>query len=100
MLDVFVPGELVQPEKADVNAQFDPAPTPILPTPALAATKTPTATAIPPATSTQPAPTATSVPAEQPAPVTEPEAALPTWVMIIAAGVAIVAALWYSRKRK
>ncbi|MBI5296194.1 MAG: cyanophycinase [Chloroflexi bacterium] len=100
MLDVFVPGDVIQPEVADVNAQFDPAPTPLLPTPAPTATQTPPATPIPPATPTQPAPTATSAPAETPAPAAEPEAALPIWVMVIAAGAAIVAALWYSRKRR
>jgi cyanophycinase len=44
LLDVFAPGEILQPEMADVDAHFNPQPTPILP----ANTPTATATAIPP----------------------------------------------------
>lgn len=99
MLDVFAPGDWVQPERADVNAQFDPAPTPVLPTPAPTATKTPTATPIPPATPTQPASTATSAPVETPAP--EPQStAFPTWGGLLVVAVIVAAVWWFLRKRK
>jgi hypothetical protein len=99
MLDVFAPGDWVQPELADVNAQFDPAPTPVLPTPAPTATKTPTATPIPPATPTQPASTATSAPIETPAP--EPQStAFPTWGGLLVVAVIVAAVWWFLRKRK
>ncbi len=96
MLDVFVPGDLIQPEVADVNAQFDPAPTPVLPTPAPTITKTPVPTLTPPATPTQPAPTAAPVQAETPA----PQSALPVWVIGVAAVLVIAALAWFLRTRK
>lgn len=96
MLDVFVSGDLVQPEVADVNAHFDPAPTPVLPTPAPTVTKTPVPTLTPPATPTQPAPTAAPVQTETPA----PQSALPVWVIGAAAVLVIAALAWFLRTRK
>ena len=94
MLDVFAPGDLIQSETADVNAQFDPAPTPVLPTPAPTATQTPVPTALPP---TQPAPT--SAPAETPAPAPQP-AAFPVWGGALAVLALLAAGVWYFRRRK
>ena len=94
MLDVFAPGDLIQPETADVNAQFAPAPTPVLPTPAPTATQTPVPTALP---STQPAPT--SAPAETPAPAPQP-AAFPVWGGALAVLALLAAGVWYFCRRK
>jgi len=96
MLDVFVPGDLIQPAVADVNAHFDPAPTPVLPTPVPTVTKTPVPTLTPLATPTQPAPTAAPVQAETPA----PQPALPVWAIGVAAVLGIVALAWFLRTRK
>ncbi|PWH13736.1 MAG: cyanophycinase [Anaerolineae bacterium] len=68
LLDVFAPGERVQPEPADVNASYQPQPTPALPSPE--PTAAPTETALPTATAT-PAPTHTAIPA-QPTPTPTP----------------------------
>lgn len=99
MLDVFVPGDIIQPEKADANAHFDPAPTPILPT------AVPTTTVAPASTPTQPAVSApTAVPASPSTPAAEPpaqEASPPlTWYIagLLAAAV-IVVLVWFARKR-
>ncbi len=68
LLDVFAPGEMVQPEPADVNAIYTPQPTPALSTtkptdlpsptnaPTLPPTSAPTHTALVPETTATPAP--------------------------------------------
>ncbi|GAB4492218.1 MAG: Type 1 glutamine amidotransferase-like domain-containing protein [Anaerolineales bacterium] len=68
LLDVFAPGEMVQPEPADVNAIYTPQPTPALSTtkptalpsptnaPTLPPTSAPTHTALVPKTTATPAP--------------------------------------------
>lgn len=94
MLDIFAPGESIRPEIADVNARFDPAPTPVLPT------QEPTATATLAATPTQPA---TAVPSVAPAAMEnnipqKESSSFPVW--IVAVIVAIAAALLYFWKRK
>ena len=96
MLDIFAPGESIQAEIADVNARFDPAPTPALPTPV------PTATATVAATPTQPATATPSIVPTSPTAMeyaeTQSPAPFPLW--IIAVVVAIVSALVYFWKRK
>jgi cyanophycinase-like exopeptidase len=47
MLDVFAPGETLQFEPADVNAVYQPQPTPLLPSPEPTATRIPTVTVTP-----------------------------------------------------
>ncbi len=98
MLDVFVPGESILPEIADVNAHFDPAPTPVLPTPA----PTVTATLVP-------APVQTSVPTEIPPTVAattaaaypEPQGTSPSWIGWLAGLAVLIGAAWmYLKKRK
>lgn len=103
MLDVFVPGELVQPTIADINAQFTPAATPVLPTAAPTATPTPKVTATPAATATS-QPTATSQAMTDPTPAPEPAPATtaPPWGLIIGAvliaGAALAASLLKNRR--
>ena len=97
MLDVFVPGEMIVPEFADVNSRFDPAPTPVLPTMVPTTIPTIAAPTALPATPTVLAPAATAVVAE---PVTETKSAFPTWAVILAVGVAIGTALFFFGKRK
>jgi len=99
MLDVFVPGDIVQPEKADVNARFDPAPTPVLPT----AVPTPTATLAPtPTVAASPAPM--DAPASTPVPTTEPPAQATssslTPFIIGLLVIVVVVLFWLARKRK
>ncbi len=100
MLDVFVPGDIIQPEKADVNAHFDPAPTPILPT----AVPTATATLAPtPTLAASPAPT--DLPASTPVPTTEPPAqqetsSSPTAAIVGLLVIGVVVLVWLARKRK
>lgn len=93
MLDVFVPGDLIQPEFADVNARFDPAPTPVLPTQIPTATATVAATAVPPITETA-VPTATEV-------VLPPDVAsgTPLWAIVIVVLMA-VAFFMFSRRKE
>lgn len=66
MLDVFVPGENVQPEIADMNAEYTPAATPVLPTAAPTITPTPAITAT---LTPLPTPTETNTPIPQATPV-------------------------------
>lgn len=93
LLDIFAPGEPLQPSVADVNAQFTPAATPILPT--VAPTFTPTAalTATPPVTTT---PTLTSPPSKMP----NPAPASPPWGWIVGLILASLAALAVNFLRK
>lgn len=93
MLDVFVPGDLIQPELADMNARFDPAPTPALPTQIPAATATVAATQTQPATETA-VPTAAAV---EPAPVAT--SGTPLWAILIVVLMAI-AFFVFSRKKE
>ena len=95
MLDVFVPGDLIQPELADVNSRFDPQPTPVLPTQAPTATATLAATPVPPVTVT---PTFALGVNEEPA--LQPEkSGLPSWVfVVIALGIGLV--VYFLRSRK
>jgi hypothetical protein len=96
MLDIFAPGESIQAEIADVNARFDPAPTPVLPT------QEPTATATVAATPTQLAIATPSIVPTSPTAMeyatTPKPAAFPLWT--IAVVVAIAVALLYFWKRK
>jgi len=93
MLDVFVPGDLIQPELADMNARFDPAPTPALPTQIPAPTATVAATQTQPATETA-VPTAAAV---EPAPVAT--SGTPLWAILIVVLMAI-AFFVFSRKKE
>lgn len=96
MLDVFVPGDEVKPEKADVNASFTPQATPILPTAEPTITATISVTATTPATST-PEAAATEVTAEE---STTESSSFPVWgigLIVVALGAAGWAVL---RKRK
>jgi len=94
MLDVFVPGDLIQPELADVNARFDPAPTPVLPTQAPEATATVAASPTPLATQTAiPA----TVAAVEPAPVAT--SGTPLWMIVVVMLMAI-AFFVFSRKKE
>jgi LPXTG-motif cell wall-anchored protein len=90
---VFVPGDLIQPEFADMNSRFDPAPTPVLPTQVPTATATVVATQIPPATETA-IPTAAAV---EPVPVAT--SGPPLWTILIVVLMAI-AFFVFSRKKE
>jgi hypothetical protein len=79
LLDVFAPGESLQPEVADVNARFVPQPTPALPT----ETPKPTPTS---ATPTPPLPTPLPAATPEPAPsASAPAASRSSW--LIAGGI-------------
>jgi cyanophycinase len=95
MLDVFVPGDLIQPEFADMNARFDPAPTPVLPTqiPEATVTVAPSPIPLPMATETA-APTVAAV---EPAPVAT--SGTPLWMMVVVVLMA-VAFFVFSRKKE
>ncbi len=95
MLDVFVPGDLIQPELADMNARFDPAPTPVLPTqiPEATVTVAPSPIPLPMATETA-APTVAAV---EPAPVAT--SGTPLWMMVVVVLMA-VAFFVFSRKKE
>lgn len=98
MLDVFVPGDSIQPEKADVNARFDPVPTPVLPTPAptAAATLAPT-----PAQPAAPQPTVTLASTSVPATEAPAQEASSSQTLLIVGLLAVIVALvfWFARKR-
>lgn len=100
LLDVFAPGERLQPEPADVNAIYAPQPTPTwsalaptAPEPTAAPTRTvppaaPSATPLPAAPSLTPAPMASPAPLVQP-----PGSALPQfWGLLL--GLLLVAGAW------
>lgn len=97
LLDVFAPGERLQPEPADVNAVYQPQPTPAwsapVPEPTAAPTQTvppaaPSATPLPASPSPTPAPTAPPAPLVQP-----PASALPQfWGLLL--GLLLVAGAW------
>jgi len=93
MLDVFVPGDEVKPEKADVNASFIPQATPVLPTAAPTLAPTLAATATAPATPTAEVPVVTE------APVAETNSSFPAWgigLIVLALG----AGGWFFLKKK
>jgi cyanophycinase len=92
LLDVFAPGERLEPQPADTGASFQAQPTPVLSLPTLAPTATATASPFPTS-----APTNTSQPSATPLPTSAPERPaasqniLPALVVI--AGAAALAAL-------
>lgn len=94
LLDIFAPGDLVQPQPAHLNAVFTPQSTPNLPTTEV--TMSPTAVA--PSTSTFEPLTATEIPATE-IPPAEPTAEVSGWVIAL-----ILAALgtlgWAFLRRK
>jgi len=97
MLDVFVPGDEVKPEKADVNASFAPQATPVLPTEIPTLVPTLAATATVPA-ATEPAPAATEAIITE-APVPESTSYFPAWgigLIVLALG----AGGWFLLKKK
>ncbi|HNN13516.1 MAG TPA: hypothetical protein PKL78_08155, partial [Anaerolineales bacterium] len=97
MLDVFVPGDEVKPEKADVNASFAPQATPVLPTEIPTLVPTLAATATVPA-ATEPAPAATEAIITE-ASVPESTSSFPAWgigLIVLALG----AGGWLLLKKK
>lgn len=106
LLDIFAPGEMLQPEPADVNATYTPQPTPILPSPEPTAAPTQTAspqiqpsnTAAPTHTAAFPEATSTPAPLVQP-----PASALPQF-WGIALGLLLILGAWlwskFSKSRK
>ncbi|ABY35983.1 MAG TPA: cyanophycinase [Chloroflexus aurantiacus] len=99
LLDVFAPGEIVQPEPADIDAVYQPQPTPQLPT--LTPTPLPTSTAAPTLTVVNPTvPTATTF-ASSPDAETEatPPAQPPYWLVAVL-GLAVLLAVWFATKAR
>ncbi len=104
LLDVFAPGELLQPEIADVNAVYQPQPTPVLPSFA----PNPTFTASTPLTITPshtPAPTFTAAlatPLAAPAPLVSPPASRmpPFWGIGLGLLLILGAWLWSKFKKR
>lgn len=97
LLDVFAPGETVQPKPADVNAVYTPQPTP-----SLSAAKTPTTVPTQPTTpspDTSPTPaTVVAQPTAVPAPLVQPPAsALPQFWGILLGLILIIGAWWWSK---
>lgn len=107
LLDVFAPGERVQPEPADVNAVYQPQPTPVLPSPEPTAAPTQSATSTSaasptsapphtPALTASPMPTPTSV-----APLQPPASALPQfWGLVLGLLLILSAWLWSKLKKR
>ncbi|MDW8277888.1 MAG: Type 1 glutamine amidotransferase-like domain-containing protein [Anaerolineales bacterium] len=107
LLDVFAPGERVQPEPADVNAVYQPQPTPVLPSPEPTAAPTQSATSTPAASPTSAPthtpgltaslmPTPTSV-----APLQPPASALPQfWGLVLGLLLILSAWLWSKSKKR
>ncbi len=97
LLDIFAPGEMVQPEPADVSAHFMPASTPVLPTQAPTVSFTPAITATLPAAPTS-LPTATasptSVPVETSAPLVPPPASLLPKFWWVGLGLILILGAW------
>ncbi|MCS6995026.1 MAG: hypothetical protein NZP74_14510, partial [Anaerolineales bacterium] len=107
LLDVFAPGERVQPEPADVNAVYQPQPTPVLPSPEPTAAPTQTATSIPAASPTSaptqtPALTAPLMPSPTSAtPLQPPASALPQfWGLVLGLLLILSAWLWSKSKKR
>jgi len=94
LLDVFAAGDVIMPERADVEAQLTPQPTPQL-TPVV--TLTPAATATPVATAAPPSPTgAATTPSPKPTGTTPAAARVPLGLIALLAGtLALVSALCF-----
>ena len=84
LLDLFAPGELLQPALADIQAEFLPAATPALPTASPTLTVTPT----PAATATLAAPVENLPTASAPAPVPAPATVGFPWGLVL--GLALI----------
>lgn len=92
MLDVFVPGENIQPEIADMNAQYVPAATPVLPTSAPTITPTFAATIMPSVT-ISPTQVSTAEPTATPSPAPAQHDTKPASVWAIIGAIAVIAAI-------
>ncbi len=100
LLDVFAPGEIVQPEPADIDAVYQPQPTPQLPT--LTPTPLPTSTAAPTLTAVSSTiPTATTF-ASSPDTATEapPSDQPPYWLVAVLGLAVLLLAVWFATKAR
>ncbi|MBK9926733.1 MAG: cyanophycinase [Anaerolineales bacterium] len=98
MLDVFVPGETLKPELADINARFDPAPTPVLPTPIPTATATSLPTPTLPATATVLPSTVTATLVVETA--SSESQSVPIWAIVGGGVILLLLVLWMLRRNK
>ncbi len=95
LLDVFAPGEVVQPEPADVNAVYQPQPTPVLPSPAPTQTETPASAPLDtPAPTAQPQATLPPQPQITPTPLIQPPASLLPQFWGILLGLILIIGAW------
>jgi len=101
LLDVFAPGDALQPRPADVAAQVTRVPTPamptITPTPTVTPQPTPTPTPIPPTPQPTATPTATPTPVPEPEPVSVTDT--PAFAVAVGAGVFILLVVLFTARR-
>lgn len=101
LLDVFAPGDALQPQPADVAAQVTRVPTPamptVTPTPTVTPQPTPTPTSIPPTPRPTATPTATPTVVPEPEPV--PITGTPAFAVTVGTGVFILLVLLFTARR-
>lgn len=101
LLDVFAPGERLQPEPADVNAVYMPQPTPVwsaleppAPEPTAAPTQTVPPADVPSATLPTAASSPTPAPMASPAPLVQPPASMLPQFWGVLLGLLLIAGAW------